>query len=96
MRRSGAGGGFYTKSRAGLSSAYVPKGFIKIFRSLHWAQVPPMKRLGPRGGRGQPKRFGSFVNSICNNVLLEYYRSLRKNQQMDDTHEETSHLTRLM
>jgi RNA polymerase sigma-70 factor, ECF subfamily len=40
------------------------------------------------GGVRQPERFGAFVNSICNNVLLEYYRSLGKNQQMDDTHEE--------
>lgn len=40
------------------------------------------------GGVRQPERFGAFVNSTCNNVLLEYYRSLGKNQQMDDTHEE--------
>jgi RNA polymerase sigma-70 factor, ECF subfamily len=40
------------------------------------------------GGVRQPERFGAFVNSICNNVLLEYYRSLGKNQQMNDTHEE--------
>ena len=40
------------------------------------------------GGVRQPERFGAFVNSVCNNVALEYYRSLGKNQQMDDTHEE--------
>ena len=40
------------------------------------------------GGVRQPECFGAFVNSICNNVLLEYYRSLGKNQQMDDTHQE--------
>lgn len=40
------------------------------------------------GGVRQPERFGAFVNSICNNVLLEYYRSLGKNQQMNDTHQE--------
>src|SRR5215472_2960520 len=40
------------------------------------------------GGVRQPERFGSFVNSICNNVLLEYYRSLGKNQQMNERHEE--------
>ena len=40
------------------------------------------------GGVRQPERFGAFVNSICNNVLLEYYRSLGKNQQMNDTHDE--------
>ena len=40
------------------------------------------------GGVRQPERFGAFVNSICNNVLLEYYRTLGKNQQMDETHQE--------
>ena len=40
------------------------------------------------GGVRQPERFGAFVNSTCNNVLLEYYRSLRRNQQMDETHQE--------
>jgi RNA polymerase sigma-70 factor, ECF subfamily len=40
------------------------------------------------GGVRQPERFGAFVNSICNNIVLEYYRSLRKNRQMDGTHEE--------
>jgi len=39
------------------------------------------------GGVRQPESFGAFVNSVCNNVSLEYYRSLGKNQQMDDTHE---------
>lgn len=41
------------------------------------------------GGVRQPERFGAFVNSICNNVLLEYYRSSGKNQQMDESHLET-------
>ena len=36
----------------------------------------------------QPERFGAFVNSICNNVLLEYYRTLGKNRQTDETHQE--------
>jgi RNA polymerase sigma-70 factor (ECF subfamily) len=40
------------------------------------------------GGVRQPDRFGAFVNSICNNILLEYYRSLGKNQEMDDPYEE--------
>ena len=40
------------------------------------------------GGVRQPERFGAFVNSVCNNVLLEHYRSLGKSRQMDGTHEE--------
>jgi RNA polymerase sigma-70 factor (ECF subfamily) len=38
------------------------------------------------GGVRQPERFGAFVNSICNNVLLEYYRSSGKNQPLEDSH----------
>jgi len=40
------------------------------------------------GGIRQPERFGAFVNSICNNVLLEYYRSSARNQPMEDDHME--------
>jgi RNA polymerase sigma-70 factor (ECF subfamily) len=39
-----------------------------------------------KDGVRQPERFGAFVNSICNNVLLEYYRSSAKNQPMEDAH----------
>jgi RNA polymerase sigma-70 factor, ECF subfamily len=38
------------------------------------------------GGVRQPERFGAFVNSICNNVLLEYYRSSAKTQPMEEVH----------
>lgn len=31
----------------------------------------------------QPERLGAFVNSTCNNVLKEYYRSQKKNQYVD-------------
>ncbi len=40
------------------------------------------------GAVRQPERFGAFVNSICSNVLMEYYRTLGRNQQLDDTHRE--------
>jgi RNA polymerase sigma-70 factor (ECF subfamily) len=32
----------------------------------------------------QPDRLGAFVNSICNNVLLEYYRAGTRANQMDE------------
>ena len=35
----------------------------------------------------QPDRLGSFVNSICNNVLLEHYRSATRNTSLDDEEE---------
>jgi RNA polymerase sigma-70 factor (ECF subfamily) len=35
----------------------------------------------------QPDRLGSFVNSICNNVLLEHYRSGSRNTSLDEEEE---------
>ena len=35
----------------------------------------------------QPERLGSFVNSICNNVLLEHYRSSGRDTPLDDEEE---------
>jgi RNA polymerase sigma-70 factor, ECF subfamily len=32
----------------------------------------------------QPERLGAFVNSVCNNVLLEYYRSASRESLVDD------------
>lgn len=32
----------------------------------------------------QPERLGSFVNSMCNNVLLEHYRSFSRADSLDD------------
>ena len=37
-------------------------------------------------GLRQPERLGSFVNSVCNNVLLEHYRqSSKENSPCDDS-----------
>lgn len=35
----------------------------------------------------QPERLGSFVNSICNNVLLEHYRAGSRFDSLDDEEE---------
>jgi len=34
-----------------------------------------------------PERLGSFVNSICNNVLLEHYRTTARHGSLDDDDE---------
>jgi RNA polymerase sigma-70 factor (ECF subfamily) len=36
------------------------------------------------GGIRQPERLGAFVNSICNNVLLEQYRSNSRATSLED------------
>lgn len=47
--------------------------FARLFAALQ----------SPDGIR-QPDRLGAFVNSICNNVLLEYYRSRSRDTSLAD------------
>ena len=42
------------------------------------------------GGVRQPERFGAFVNSVCNNVLMEFYRSTGRSDQLEEFHLEKS------
>lgn len=39
-----------------------------------------------KDGVRQPERFGAFVNSICNNVLMEFYRSSGRTRPLEDSH----------
>ena len=49
--------------------------FTRVIRSLH-----------SDGGIRQGDRLGSFVNSVCNHVLLEYFRSSSKNVPLESDH----------
>jgi len=40
--------------------------------------------LRKQDGVRRPESFGAFVNSVCNNVLSEYYRSAAKDQPIED------------
>jgi RNA polymerase sigma-70 factor (ECF subfamily) len=46
--------------------------FVRVLRTLRAAD-------GLRDGR----KLGAFVNSVCNNVLLEWYRSGKRTDQLD-------------
>ena len=41
-----------------------------------------------KDGVREPDRFGAFVNSICNNVLMEFYRSSSRTSDWDDAYQE--------
>jgi RNA polymerase sigma-70 factor (ECF subfamily) len=41
-------------------------------------------------GIREPERLGAFVNSVCNNVLLEYYRSSSQETASDDEEAEAN------
>lgn len=55
---------------------------VEDLRQETFARVFAVLR-GPTGIR-QPDRLGAFVNSTCNNVLLEYYRSSSRDTPMED------------
>jgi RNA polymerase sigma-70 factor (ECF subfamily) len=40
--------------------------------------------LRKEGGLRQPERLGAFVNTVCNNVLLEHYRASSRSDSLDE------------
>jgi RNA polymerase sigma-70 factor (ECF subfamily) len=46
--------------------------------------VRVLKAVRIEGTIRQPERLGAFVNSICNNVLQEYFRSSQRTDQFDE------------
>jgi RNA polymerase sigma-70 factor, ECF subfamily len=44
-----------------------------------------LRHLRRHNGIEQPERLGGFVNSVCNNVLLELFRSERRHPQFLET-----------
>jgi RNA polymerase sigma-70 factor, ECF subfamily len=51
--------------------------FARVFAALRTAD-----------GIRQPERLGAFVNSICNNVLLEHYRASSRDSSIEDEPEQ--------
>jgi RNA polymerase sigma-70 factor, ECF subfamily len=46
--------------------------------------VRVLTTLRKKGGIEHPERFGAFVNSVCENVLFEFFRSGSRLQQMPE------------
>ena len=55
---------------------------IEDVRQETFARV--LAALRSPGGIRQPERLGPFVNSICNNVLLEHYRASSRDTSLED------------
>ena len=45
-----------------------------------------MAALRKQGGIQQPQGLGAFVNSVCTNVLLEFYRARSRTEPLEDFH----------
>jgi RNA polymerase sigma-70 factor (ECF subfamily) len=62
-------------------SRSLPRDVIDDIRQETFLRVLSSLR---KGGIQQPDRLGAFVNSVCNNVLLEQYRSSTRAEGMED------------
>src|SRR5579864_9231509 len=51
--------------------------FVRVFTALR-----------SEGRIRQPERLGAFVNSLCNNVLLEHYRASQRGTSLEDEAEQ--------
>lgn len=71
------------KLRSRLSSTEA----IEDVRQETFVRV--IRLLRAEGGVRQAERLGAFVNSICNNVLLEHYRSKSKRESSLEEEPET-------
>jgi len=66
---------------------------IKLRSRLHSVQaiedvkqetfVRVLAALRSEGGIRAPERLGAFVNSVCNNILMEFYRSSARTGQLE-------------
>jgi RNA polymerase sigma-70 factor, ECF subfamily len=66
-----------------LRARYLPADVIDDIRQETFLRVLGVLRKNE--GVQHPERFGAFVNSVCNNVLLEQYRSSTRAESMDET-----------
>jgi RNA polymerase sigma-70 factor (ECF subfamily) len=55
---------------------------IEDLRQETFARV--LASLSKGGALRSPEALGSFVNSVCNNVLLEHYRQSSRSQSLDE------------
>jgi RNA polymerase sigma-70 factor, ECF subfamily len=70
-----------------LRARYLPSDAIEDIRQETFLRV--LMAIRKEKAVQQPERLGAFVNSVCNNVTLEHYRSSRRHDQADedDVHE---------
>jgi len=75
---------FSTLLELKLRARYLPSEVVADLRQETFARV--MRSVRSASGIRQPDRLGAFVNSVCNNVLLEHYRSGAKSVSLDLAH----------
>lgn len=69
-----------------LRARAVPSDIVETLKQEMLIRVITALRRG--GEVREPERFGPFVNSVCNQVLLEYSRAVAKNHTPEEAHVE--------
>lgn len=64
-----------------LRSRLLPADTIKEIQQETFTRV--LATIRKNGGLERPDRLGPFVNSVCNNVLREFFRSNTRYDQLD-------------
>ena len=67
-----------------LRARMLPSSTVEELRQETFIRV--IAALRKEGGIREPERLGAFVNSVCNNVLLEFYRSSARSQPLEEHH----------
>ena len=65
-----------------LRARFFPPDVIEDIRQETFARV--LRAVRKESVIQQPERLGAFVNSVCNNVLLEQHRARKRYDQMGD------------
>jgi RNA polymerase sigma-70 factor (ECF subfamily) len=67
-----------------LHARYLPPEVVDDLKQETFARV--IRALRSEGGIRHADRLGPFVNSVCNHVLLEHYRSEAKSVPLESDH----------
>jgi len=67
-----------------LRARHLAPDAVEELRQETFARV--IRSIRTDGGLREANRLGAFVNSVCNNVLMEHYRSGRKAMPLEPGH----------
>ncbi len=67
-----------------LRARYLAPEVVDDLRQETFSRV--LKTLRTDGGLRDASRLGAFVNSVCNHVLQEHFRSIHKGVALDESH----------
>jgi len=65
-----------------LRARFIPAPAVEDIKQETFVRV--LKAVRSESAIREPERLGAFVNSVCNNVLMEFYRSSSRTEQADE------------